>query len=120
MFMYSTTTKRIDVLRDNGEFSGYYAELSVKTNRNTLKKYLLLDSKQIGGIDYITMELNEENYEMMDRWFNEYADEYRGYFEMDGNICRKMMFSNGIERIKREVKGDDGKIHIEVVDMIKA
>ena len=120
MFMYSTTTKRIDVLRDNGEFSGYYAELSVKTNRNTLEKYLLLDAKEIGGIDYITMELNEENYEMMEIWFNEYVENFKSYFEMDGNICRKMMFLDGIERIKREVKGDDGKIHIEVINIVNA
>lgn len=120
MFIYSTTTKRVDVLKNDGEFSGYYAELSVKTNRNTLEKYLLLDSKQIGGVDYITMELNEENYNLMERWFNEYVNEFKEYFEIDGNICRKMKFSDGIERIKREVNEDDGKIHIKVVDMIKA
>lgn len=112
MFLYSTTTKRIDMLKSDGEFSGYYVELSVKVDKNTFEKYLVLDSVQIGGMDYITMNLTAENYKMMEKWFNEYVEEFKGYFELEGMMCKKVMFTDGAERIKKEIKKADGKIHI--------
>ena len=89
MFTNSITKNRRELIRSNGELSGYYAEISSKTNIDTLEKYIELDCVLLGSVDYIVMDYSKENFDYLYQWYEENCAILASYEEIDGLITEK-------------------------------